>query len=123
MVVVVPVKSTHPKEAVDFAAFITNAENQLALAKAAPVLPSVTRALASSYFSESHSADLMAQGRSISAKQLLKATTAYQIKPNQNALNEIIDHFVQLAMLGKLSPADALRQAQREINATLEVGS
>jgi len=121
MVVVVPVKSAHPKEAADFAAFMTNAENQLALAKAAPVLPSVSAALANPYFSETQSDDLMAQGRSISARQLLKATAAYQIKPNQNAINDIIDHYVQLAMLGKITPADALRQAQTEINATLEV--
>lgn len=123
MVIVVPVKSAHVKEAVDFAAFITNAQNQLALAKAAPVLPSVSSALANPYFLEHEPGDLMAEGRSISAAQLLKATTAYQIQPNQNAINEIVDHFVQLAMLGKLSPADALRQAQQEINATLEVGS
>jgi len=123
MVVVVPVKSAHPKEAVDFAAYITNAANQLALSQAAPVLPSVTSALQNPYFSQTRSADLMAQGRSISAAQLLGARAAYQIRPNQNAINEIIDHYVQLAMLGKLSPPDALRQAQREINATLEVGS
>lgn len=123
MVVVVPVKSAHPKEAVDFAAFMTNAQNQLALAQAAPVLPSVSAALADPYFNQTQSDDLMAQGRSISARQLLTATSAYQIQPNQNAINDIIDHYVQLAMLGKLPPSDALRQAQTEINATLEMGS
>jgi putative chitobiose transport system substrate-binding protein len=122
MLLVVPVKSVHPKEAVDFAAFITNAQNQLALAQAAPVLPSVRSALSNPYFMERKPTDLMAQGRRMSAQQLLSATTAYQIQPNQNAINEIMDHFVQLAMLGKLSPADALKQAQTEINATLEVG-
>jgi ABC-type glycerol-3-phosphate transport system substrate-binding protein len=122
MLLVVPVKSAHVKEAVDFAAFITNAQNQLALAQAAPVLPSVRNALANPYFTHSDPNDLMAEGRRISAEQLLHATTAYQIQPNQNAINEIVDHFVQLAMLGKLSPVDALRQAQTEINATLEVG-
>lgn len=125
MVLVVPVKSEHPKEAVDFAAFITNAQNQLALAQAAPVLPSISAALKDPYFSpqgtEKTAADpLMQQGRSISAHQLLAATAAYQIKPNQNAINEIMDHYVQLAMLGKLPPAEALNRAQREINATLE---
>ncbi|MFX4535743.1 extracellular solute-binding protein, partial [Acinetobacter baumannii] len=45
MLLVVPAQSGHPRQAVDFAAFITNAENQLALAKAAPVLPSVSAAL------------------------------------------------------------------------------
>jgi len=123
MVLVVPVKSAHPKEAADFAAFITNASNQLALAQAAPVLPSVTSALQDPYFSSTKGDDLMAQGRAISASQLLKATTAYQIQPNQNAINEIINYYVQLAMLGKLSPENALRRAQTEINDTLELGS
>ena len=120
MILVVPAKSEHPKEAVDFAAFMTNAQNQLALAQAAPVLPSITQALQDPYFSASDKSDLMALGRRISAAQLLKATSAYQIKPNQNAINEIMDHYVQLAMLGKISPQAALSQAQQEINATLE---
>ncbi len=123
MVLVVPVKSAHPKEAVDFAAFITNAKNQLALAQAAPVLPSVTAALNDPYFAPEQAPDLMAEGRAISARQLLSATAAYQIQPNQNAINDIINHYVQLAMLGKISPENALRQAQTEINATLELDS
>ncbi len=123
MVLVVPVQSAHPKEAADFAAFITNAQNQLALSQAAPVLPSITQALQDPYFSASNTHDLMAQGRAISAQQLLKATTAYQIQPGQNAINEIMNHYVQLALLGKLSPEDALRKAETEINDTLEVGS
>ncbi len=120
MVLVVPRKSAHPKEAADFAAFITNAKNQLALAQAAPVLPSVTSALHDPYFSTAHAKDLMARGRAVSASQLLTATEAYRIQPNQNAINEIINHYVQLAMLGKVRPSVALRQAQDEINAILE---
>lgn len=123
MVLVVPVKSEHPKEAADFAAFMTNANNQLALSRVAPVLPSVMAALKDPYFQHTSGADLMAEGRAISANQLLKATTAYQIQPNQNAINDIINHYVQLALLGKLSPEDALRRAEKEINDTLEVGS
>lgn len=123
MVLVVPVNSAHPKEAADFAAFITNAKNQLALSNVAPVLPSVTDALKDPYFQTAQSGDLMAEGRVISANQLLKATTAYQIQPNQNAINDIINHYVQLALLGKLSPEDALRHAEKEINDTLELGS
>jgi putative chitobiose transport system substrate-binding protein len=123
MVVVVPRKSAHPVEAADFAAFITNAQNQLALAQAAPVLPSVTSALQEPYFSQAVADDLMAQGRSVSARQLLEATEAYRIRPNQNAINEIMDHYVQLALLGKLSAVDALKRAQAEINAILEAGA
>jgi putative chitobiose transport system substrate-binding protein len=120
MVLVVPRKSAHPKEAVEFAAFITNAQNQLALAQAAPVLPSVTTALSNPYFMNKTTDDLMAEGRKISAQQLLEATEAYRIKPEQNAINEVMSYYVQLAMLGKLTPEDALRQAQSKVNQTLE---
>lgn len=120
MLVVVPRKSAHPKEAVAFAQHLTNAKNQLALAQAAPVLPSITQALQDPYFSAPNDGDRMAKGRAVSAAQLLKATNAYQIKPNQNTINEIINHHVQLAMLGKQSAAQALRQAQQEINDTLK---
>lgn len=117
MLLAVPVKSVHPKEAADFAAFITNAENQMALAKAAPVLPSVTRALKDPYFSASgRSGDLLEQGRRISAAQLLRATHAYPVQPDQHAIDEVIDHAVQWALLGKKTPMAALRDAQREVN-------
>jgi putative chitobiose transport system substrate-binding protein len=120
MVLVVPRKSKHPQEAVEFAAFMTNAKNQLALAQAAPVLPSVTAALSHPYFMSDSQNDHMAIGRKISASQLLSATEAYQIKPNQNAINEIMSHYVQLAMLGKLKPDEALKEAQAKINQSLE---
>lgn len=120
MVLVVPRKSKHPQEAVEFAAFMTNAKNQLALAQTAPVLPSVMSALSHPYFMSGAQNDRMAIGRKISASQLLKATEAYQIKPNQNAINEIMSHYVQLAMLGKLKPDEALTQAQTKINQSLE---
>ncbi len=122
MVLVVPRKSAHPKEAVDFAAFMTNAQNQLALAKAAPVLPSVSQALQNPYFSRVPAGDKLALGRRISAAQLLQATQAYQIRPGQNAINEVINYYVQLALLGKTDPATALRKAQDEVNALLGTG-
>lgn len=122
MVLVVPRKSEHPREAVEFAAFITNARNQLALAQAAPVLPSVSQALQNPYFSRVPAGDKLALGRRISAAQLLNATEAYQIQPGQNAINEIVNHYVQLALLGKIDPANALRKAQDEVNALLGTG-
>lgn len=120
MLLVVPNKSRHPKEAVAFARFITNGKNQLALANAAPVLPSVTKALKAPYFQMQDAPALIDRARSISAAQLLAATEAYQIQPDQNRINAIMDHCVQLALLGKLPPAEALERAQQEINQVLE---
>ena len=116
MVLSVPEKSAHPKEAVDFAAFVTNAENQYALAQVAPVLPSVTRALARPYFTRATRGDLMAEGRRISALQLLRAKDVFRVRPEQHAVNETVDYYAQMALLGKLTPKDALRKAEAAIN-------
>jgi putative chitobiose transport system substrate-binding protein len=119
MVLTVPRKSDHPKEAVEFAEFITNAQNQQALALAAPVLPSITSALSVSDETQS-SQDIMSRARAMSANQLLQAKGHYRIQPNQNTVNQIIDYHVQMALLGKKKPADALKRAQLELNAGLE---
>jgi ABC-type glycerol-3-phosphate transport system substrate-binding protein len=120
MDLVVPRKSAHPKEAVDFATFMTNRVNQLALAQKAPVLPSVTEALQDPYFRKETSTDLIERARSISAHQLLTATQAYQIHPGQNEINERINYYVQMALLGKLDAQTAMLKAEKEINDLLK---
>ncbi len=122
MVLVVPRSSDHPEEAVDFALFMTNKANQLAFAQRAPVLPSVTAALQDAYFRKEQSDNLLERARSISARQLLTAKDVYQIRPRQKEINEIIDHYVQLAMLGKVDVQTAMRQAQDEANAVISGG-
>jgi putative chitobiose transport system substrate-binding protein len=135
MLLTVPLKSHHPKEAVRFATFITNAENQMRLVKAAPVLPSITSALqtifttstptrlgetTSSQISFAQEDVLMAQGRAMSAAQLLRAHHSDGLRPDQNTINQTIDYYVQLALLGKKSPQQALSQAQADINASVQ---
>lgn len=119
MLLAVPRKSTHPVEAVRFTEFITNGRNQTALAEAAPVLPSVTSALKAVDQTAQRSTNLMESARAISAEQLLRARGAYRIRPGQNTINQIVDYYIQLAMLGKYSPSEALRRAQSDINETL----
>ncbi len=121
MLLAVPIKSKHPKEAVALARFITNPENQLKLAKAAPVLPSCTDALQSPWFTQTESTGLndsvlSQEARRLSAQQLLSAKSAYQIRPEQRAINERMNFFVQMALLGKMNPNEAMKKAQDEIN-------
>jgi putative chitobiose transport system substrate-binding protein len=120
MLLTVPRKSAHPAEAVRFAEFVTHGRNQMALAGAAPVLPSVTSALTSVYQAARRSPNLMERARAISAEQLLRARGTYRIQPGQNTINQIVDYYIQLAMLGKLSPAEALKRAQHDIDETLK---
>ncbi len=120
MLLVIPKRTEHPKEAVDFALFVTNPKNTLKLAELAPVLPPHSQALANPAFTQTKSTDLLAKGRSISAAQLLSATTVMQIHPKQNRLNQLMDFYVQSALLGKMSPEAAMKQAQQEMNALLQ---
>ncbi|MEB3288047.1 MAG: sugar ABC transporter substrate-binding protein [Vampirovibrionales bacterium] len=121
MVLVVPQQSKHPKEALALAAFITNAKNQLALAKAAPVLPSVTSALNDPFFKGGHDAlsnneDIMVRARGISARQLLNAKAAYRIRPRQAEINELTNYYVQLVMLGRMDAKEGLKTLAQKID-------
>ncbi len=121
MLFVIPKRTAHPKEAVDFALFVTNAQNTLELSQLAPVLPPHIAALNSPEFQNPPQPDLMAKARRISAQQLLKARTPLQIHPMQNRLNQLMDFYVQSALLGRLSPEDAMTKAQEEMNRLIGV--
>ena len=71
MVLVVPQKSRHPKEAVDFARFVTQSKYQLQLSQAAPVLPSTVEGL--QVLSKRPPKTLMDEALIRSAKKILTA--------------------------------------------------
>lgn len=120
MILVVPKQTPHPKEAVDFALFITNTGNTLKLSELAPVLPPHREALQAERFQQMRSPNLLDRARSISAQQLLQAKTALQIHPMQNRLNQLMDFYVQSALLGKLTPEAAMLKAQQEMNKLMQ---
>ncbi len=122
MVLVVPQKSEHPKEAVEFALFMTNKTNQLKFCHRAPILPSIIEALEAPLFQKHQSSDIMEKAISMSARQLREAKDVYQIRPQQKKINEIMDYYVQLTMLGKMKSQPAMAQAQQEINHILFEG-
>lgn len=115
MLLAVPARSQHPREAVDFALYVTNAENQQAFAQAAPVLPSIQSALAS----VSKGTSVAQQARYFSAQQLLTAKEAPRVQPRQREVQEWMNFYVEKALLGQLSPKQALTQAQRAIDKLL----
>lgn len=101
---VIPKKSAHPQEALDFALFLTNAQNQLRFCKLAAILPSKKQVLENEYFNES-----------ISAVQL-KNSLLLPVPPlkNRKDLYEIIDFMTQQVLLGYETPEQALRHAKNE---------
>lgn len=110
MNLIIPLKSKHPKEALDFALFITNDKNQLEFCKLAPVLPSTKKSLSNDFFKVDKT--LIDKGRKISANQLIEAKSSSKIYPNQKQINDVIDYTTQIILLNKKSIQQALKEAQ-----------
>jgi putative chitobiose transport system substrate-binding protein len=120
MVLVVPKKSKHPKQAVELALFLTNAINQAAFASIAPVLPSNTGSYTSLHHTSSQAPqqpkNLVQEATRQSAAQLLKATHSVPLHPCQSTLNTLMDEAVQRAFLNRLSPINSLKQFDLKAN-------
>lgn len=121
MNLVIPVKSKHKKEAVDFSLFLTNTENQLEFCKLAPVLPSTRKGINADMFKKAmHSSDIMQKGQAISANQLNIAITPVPLLKEQSDLYEIVDSATQQALLGVKTPKQALNNAVKSWNEILK---
>lgn len=113
---IVPIKSKHKKEAVDFTLFITNQKNQLAFSKLTPTLPSNVKALNDDFFKETSNLNIEERGRIISANQLLNGAIAMPVLQNQQELISILNFYIQKALLGKIKPQEALDVASKKWN-------
>ncbi|GIP65148.1 MULTISPECIES: ABC transporter substrate-binding protein [Virgibacillus] len=118
--VVVPKQTKHEKAAVQFALFLTNAENQLEFSKLTPILPSSLEALEDPYFTEApegaEASDLV---RITSAAQLEDAELLVPPMENYDELRQSMYDAISESMLGKLSPQEALDKAEQEWNEIL----
>ncbi|TAF66100.1 MAG: sugar ABC transporter substrate-binding protein [Oscillatoriales cyanobacterium] len=104
MNLVVPRDSKRPDDAVKFALFLTNSQNQLAFAKAANVLPSNLDALKDSYFkSVPADAPTADKARIVSASGLEKAELLIPPLKDVKKLQKAIYDNLQAAMLGEKS--------------------
>ncbi|MDH4379335.1 MAG: extracellular solute-binding protein [Vampirovibrionales bacterium] len=113
MLLVVPRKSQYPQLAVKLALHLTNAANQLALAKAAPVLPSIQSALSNPFFRQT--ATPIDKARAISATQLLATTQALPLHPRQKDINALSDRAFQSALLVTISVPAVVTQWQTDL--------
>ncbi len=113
MNLIIPIKSKHPKEAADFAFFITNPKNQLEFCKLAPVLPSTKDTFKDEFFTKNNS--LIDKGRKISAEQVKRAKTSSKIYSNQKQINEVVDFTTQVILLDKKPVKDALLEGQKAL--------
>ena len=119
MNLVVPAKTKNKKEAVDFAAYVTNAENQLAFSKAASTLPSTVESAKDTFFYK-NDGSLESQALSASADSLSKATDFYLGIPNANDVNSIINKHLQNIYLNDANIDQELNAAEKEVNDVLK---
>lgn len=118
MVLAVPKASRHQQEAVKFALFVTNDENQLAFSKLTVIFPSTKKAVADPYFKQ-RGAGPEWKARAIAADELRFGRDLTVVVPNQSELDKIFREAVESAFFGKMSPKEALDWAVREWNARL----
>lgn len=113
MDVAVPVESRHRTEAVDFALFVTNDENQLAFSHVVVAFPSTRRAAADPYFTRSGTSP-EDRARAIAANELGTARDLTVVTPHSDELFRIFQEAVESAFLGRMTPQQALMWAARE---------
>ncbi|MGC9504950.1 ABC transporter substrate-binding protein [Baaleninema sp.] len=117
MNVVIPKDTDNPEEAIDFALFLTNPENQLAFSKATNTLPSTIETLQDEYFqTATDDTTQVDDARVISAEQLQRAEVLVPPISNANELQRIIYDNLQAAMLEEKTVEQALSDAEAEWN-------
>jgi len=120
MTLAVPRQSLHPDEALAFALFLTNADNQARFAREARVLPSSRTALAwirdelERETPATAGAQQVREARLLSARTLETARVLVPADPGIKRLQKIIYTQLQRAMLGQLSSTEALVEARRQ---------
>jgi putative chitobiose transport system substrate-binding protein len=113
MNLVIPRDTQKPDDALKFALFVTNDQNQLAFAKAANVLPSTIQAVQEYQRQIASNAKVspVEQARVISASQLTAAEVLVPAMKDLNKLQKAIYENLQAAMLGEKTVEKAVSDA------------
>ncbi len=111
-------QAAHPQEAADFAAYVTNAQNQLEFCKLTTIIPTVIEALDDPYFSDPEDT-LEGRARLMSAKQVRKGAVFRPLKGGK-ALQTIMDRTTENIALGKISAEEGIAEAERKWNEILQ---
>ncbi len=96
---VIPKRAKHKEQAVDFALYLTNKQNQLEFAKLTTILPVNSKALKDDYFTVQDNSDLQTQARIISANQLNKLQPPLKNIKNKKELNTMSANYVQQILI------------------------
>lgn len=113
MDVAVPVQSRYRSQAVDFALFVTNDENQLAFSHVVVAFPSTRKAAADPYFTRPGSSP-EDRARAIAARELGIARDLTVVTPHSDELFRIFQEAVESAFFGRMTPQQALTWAAQQ---------
>lgn len=113
---VIPVRAKHKEEALKFALFLTNYENQLELAKLTNILAVNEQTLKDDFYTSYDKDDLIAKARVISAKQLNKIEPSFKTMKDQKEVNTIVNTAVQQILLNKNTTKKILDDVFNKIN-------
>ena len=112
----IPRNTDKPEEALNYALYVTNTENQLAFAKAANVLPSTQEAV-DKYIQELSTQETITpieEARKVSAMQLKDAEVLIPAMDNLQVLQKAIYENLQAAMLEEKTVEQAVKDAATE---------
>jgi putative chitobiose transport system substrate-binding protein len=110
MNVAVPSSSRNVALAFRFAAFLTNAENQLALAKRVSILPSHAGSYDDAFFTTSTGDALLDKARAVSIQQVRQGAVLVPPVKGYNKLRNVFVRNLQAAIAGKKTPEAALQE-------------
>lgn len=110
---VIPARAKHKEEALKFALFLTNYENQLELGKLTNVLAVNQKTLDDDYYKNYN--DLMSKARVISAKQLNKIEPSMKSERNQKEINTVVNTAVQQILLNKNTTKNILDDVSQKL--------
>jgi len=115
MNLVIPRDSDKPKEALNYALYVTNTKNQLAFAEESNVLPSTTKAV-EQYIAniEQQPASLKEEAKKVSASQLENAEILIPVAKDIHVLQRVIYENMQAAMLKEKTVEQAVEDAAEE---------
>lgn len=118
MNLVVPVASKNHKEAIAFANYMTNDDNQLAFCKQVSIFPSTKKASKDSYFT-ADTTTLEGKARDIAATnadRYIQKTLG--LKKEQDVINDI-NKVYEATIMGNTDPKQAVTNAESQINTIL----
>lgn len=115
---VIPKRAKMKKEALEFCLYLTNAQNQLDLAKMTNIIATNSDALSDKFYNDE--SNMTSKARSISAKQLNHIYPQMKQRRNQKEINNAVNTTVQTILLNKDSIENSLNNLVKILENTID---